>query len=660
MTARSKNCGKARPPSKPADATAVFEVTLDWMRGLRRRIECRRLEDGDWPFLGALVSNQIAREEDRQARRLAKLLEKAAANGDTPADDSSDESATAADGSAAAGAAPQAGQAPGEGEPAETAEGDGNDPPADPKGHGRNGKDAYKNAQHFFYALAFGVIGAVCEECGIGKMQAYREKVFIRIVGQPMLAAECHHYAQARCRNCGHIVRAEGPAGVFEGLGSDYVRYAWSACAMLAVLHYTSSSPFKRLESLHQGWGIPLADANQWELVSAGDDRLLPLYRALERHAIQTATNFRIDDTGSMVIALQRQITAELAALESLGESTKNVRTGINATGLYWETPSGPVILFYTGRHHAGEIVDQVLRHRLVNSPKLVKCTDGASKNFDHQHADKLVESTCNAHALLKFRAIKDKHPVEYAEAGKIYKQVFDNDDKARDLGLTPIDRMRFHREHSKPLMEQLRKMCEQRLASKTVEPNSPLWEPLSFVINQWDRLTQFYKTSGVPLDTNLVEQALIVPVRYQAASFNYQTQDGALVGDHFMSLIATARANGVEPVAYLAECLRCHEDLAKRPEHYLPWAFAQRLEEGQVPAWPPQQRGAPAPAPPAPDYATLRHSAGKEQLDGSPPQSKTCSSRESSGEQVPSPVGHAAKRPFDKRFVHSQNPAPS
>jgi hypothetical protein len=57
------------------------------------------------------------------------------------------------------------------------------------------------------------------------------------------------------------------------------------------------------------------------------------------------------------------------------------VRTGINATALCWETPNGPIILFYTGRH-AGEIVDQVLRRRLVSSPKLVKCSDGASKNF--------------------------------------------------------------------------------------------------------------------------------------------------------------------------------------------------------------------------------------------------------------------------------------
>jgi hypothetical protein len=358
-------------------------------------------------------------------------------------------------------------------------------------------------------------------------------------------------------------------------------------------MHYHAGAPFKRVESLHEGWGVPMPDANQWELVSAGDDLLLPLYRTLERHAIDQATNFRIDDTGAMVIAIERRINAEIAALEALGESTKGVRTGINATGLYCETPNGVVVLFYTGRHHAGEIVDQLLRHRLLSSPKLVKCSDGASKNFDHEHADKLVESTCNAHAFLKFRDIKDNHPVEYAEAGRVYKQVFDNDDEAKALGLTPIDRMLYHRKHSKPLMQQLKMMCTEKISSKQVEPSSRLWEPLTFIVNQWDRLTRFCDVPGVPLDTNLVEQALIMPVRYYAGSFNYHTEDGAVVGDHAMSLIATARANDVEPVAWLTECLRCHEDLARRPEHYLPWVYRERLEAGET------SSGAPPRAPP-------------------------------------------------------------
>lgn len=171
----------------------------------------------------------------------------------------------------------------------------------------------------------------------------------------------------------------------------------------------------------------------------------------------------------------------------------------------------------------------------------------------------------------MKFRDVKDKHPAEYAEAGRIYKQVFDNDDEAAALGLSSVDRMLYHRKHSLPLMQELKKLCAVKIESKLVEPNAPLWEPLTFIINQWERLTRFCEVPGVPLDTNLVEQALIMPVRYLNGSFNYQSVDGAVVGDHVMSLIATARAHGVEPVAYLAECLRCHEDLAQRPEYYLP-----------------------------------------------------------------------------------------
>lgn len=576
-----------------------FEVTLDGLRELRRRIDHKQLEAADWALLGALVSKQIARAEQRQARRIAKVAAAAATSTDasepaantnassdagasTDSSSSSDANATSSDGTAS-----PAGQT---GRDGEDAAGNGK-----PKGHGRNGASAYRSAQHLYDALAVGVIGAVCAVCAIGKMYRYREKIVIRIIGQPLFRAEQHHYEQARCRNCGHIVRAEGPSWVHEGLGTSYVRYDWSACAMLMFMHYSGSAPFKRLESMHEGWGVPMPDANQWEIVNKADDLLLPLYKAIEQHAIQKATNFRIDDTGSMVLTLKKQIAAEIAALRSMGESTKHVRTGINATGAYWQTPDGAIVLFYTGRHHAGEIVDRVLRHRRLSSPKLVKCTDGASKNFDHAHADKLVESTCNAHALLKFRDIKDKYPAEYAEAGRVYNQVFDNDDKA--LGLTPIDRMLYHRQHSKPLMLQLKAMCEEKITSKRVEPNSPLWEPLTFVLNQWEKLTRFCEVPNVPLDTNLVEQALIMPVRYLAGSFNYHTEDGALVGDRAMSLIASARQSGVEPVAYLTQCLRCHEDLTKNPEHYLPWVYRERCKQADAaPRAPPSDIPRPEP----------------------------------------------------------------
>lgn len=567
-----------------------IEISLPDLRALQARVDRKHVAPGDWAVLGALVGSLITRTEARIARLRAKA--------DRPHE------GEPASGSSACGAAPSDGTttAGDDGEPRndeitpappsngaqtdedhEADEVDAGTDTAAPKGHGRNGAAAFTAAKDHLHTLALGVLGALCAACGIGRMSPYRDKVIVQITGQSNFGAERHRFQQARCRLCGAILTADGMAVALDGIGTSYITYHWSACAMLIVLHYFAGGPFKRLEALHRGWGVPMPDANQWHLADRCDDLLTPLYRAAERDAILHAINLRIDDTGAVIIELSRQIQDELAALQRLGESTRNVRTGINATAVYLETDHGRVVLFFTGRHHAGEIIDRLLAHRRSiakpAAPKLVKVTDAASKNFDHAQHDLLDEAVCNAHAFLKFRAIKDAFPVEYALAGEVYKKVFDNDDEAKARGLSPVERMDFHRSRSKPEMERLWQRCKQALAVHLVEPHSPLWEPVSFVINQWDRLTRFCHIPGVPLDTNVVEQTLIIPVRYLAGSFGYKTQNGADVGDRHMSLVATANANGVEPVAYLTHCLANHRDLAERPEHYLPWAYKQRLE---------------------------------------------------------------------------------
>ena len=557
-----------------------IDVTLKGLHQLRQRIDRQQLEGEDWVVVGALVSRFIARTEAQQARLMAKAAQQAdqeAAGsvndvGHSPdVEDTGESSAPAPERHE-----PQGGL--GHSEPA-TADSPEQDPPK--KGHGRNGADSFSPATTQFHALAAGIIGAICAACRVGRVFRYRDKVIIRVVGQPIFAAQRHQFQQGRCRICGAIFTAEGSQQLLrEGVGTGYILYHWSACAMLSVMHYFAGGPFKRLEALQQGWGVPMPDANQWRLADACDDFMAPLYKALEKHAIQNAKTLRYDDTGSLIIETRRQIQKELQALTLLGESTRHVRTGINATCVYIETGEARVVLFFTGRHHAGEIVDRILTHRRIGSQKLVSLTDAAAKNFSHDHTAELEQAVCNAHCYLQFRAVKDSFPSEYAVAGEVYDKVFDNEDQARTLGLDPEQRMRYHREHSKPQMLRLWQMCKEKIDGALVEPNSPLWKPVSFVINQWPRLTRFYEVPGVPLDSNLVEQALIIPVRYLAGSFAYKTQNGADVGDRHMSLIATANANGIEPVAYLTECLRNHVDLANRPEHYLPWAYRDRLEQ--------------------------------------------------------------------------------
>jgi len=561
-----------------------IDVTLQGMHQLLHRLESKELVEGDWAICAALVLQLIVRMQGQQERMAAKLAASAAnqvVDGQLVAS-TAVPAVSAWESTSATPASETGAQTP------ETKK--------KVKGHGRNGAAAFVSAKHLHHSLAPGLVGTLCPECKLCRLTRYREKTIFHLVGQPLFGAEAHHFEQCRCRNCGKVIQSEAPGGALEGIGSSVV-YDWSFCAMLIVMHYFAAMPFKRLESLHRGWGIPLSDSNLWRVVDEADDLLLPLYRRLELFSIQHAVTLIIDDTGSMVVALARMIQEELEALVRIGASTKDVRTGINATGIRLETASGPVFLFFTGRHHAGEVLDRLLEHRkpTPDSPRLVKVTDAASKNFDHRHSEELVEAACNAHAFLKFRDIKDKHPVEYGVAGRVYKAVFDNDDMAKQRRLSPEDRMLFHREHSKPLMAELKAMCEEKLKNKLVEPNSALWEPLSFIINQWLRLTRFYEVPGVPLDSNLVEQSLIIPVRYLAASFNYQTETGAEVGDRMMSLIATARANGVEPVAYLTHCLRNHRELSRRPDDFLPWVFRERQLASTGPTGPPTSTAGPA-----------------------------------------------------------------
>lgn len=573
------------------------DVTLPGLRQLRARLDRRQLDADDWGIVAGLVDSRIARTEAQIARLKAKLdKQRQGAPAESP--DSRQGASASNDADGGDGFSRHAGENPpgadGGDDEDDGQDGDEDRPEPATKGHGRHGAGAFTSAKEHLHALGIGILGALCAVCRIGRMSRYRDKVIVRVVGQALFGAERHVLAQARCRNCGLIVRAEGQELLLDGVGTEYVTYHWSACAMLIVMHYFAGAPFKRLEALHQGWGVPMPDANQWQMVDRCDDLLAPLYMALERHGIRNATTLRIDDTGSMVIALRRQIQEEIAALQLLGESTRDVRTGINATAVYLETEQAKIVLFFTGRHHAGEIIDQMLAHRAQGAKKIIKVTDAASKNFDHAHGDVLEEAVCNAHAFLKFRAIKEAFPEEYAIAGEVYKNVFDNDDEATARGLDPAERMRFHRSHSMPHMKRLWLLCKEKLDGKLIEPHSPLWEPLSFIVNQWERLTRFYEVPGVPLDTNVVEQTLIIPVRYLAGSFAYKTQNGADVGDRHMSLVATANANGIEPVAYLTECLQNHRDLAQRPDHYLPWVYKERIEGSRRPAQPQAESAAP------------------------------------------------------------------
>ena len=54
--------------------------------------------------------------------------------------------------------------------------------------------------------------------------------------------------------------------------------------------------------------------------------------------------------------------------------------------------------------------------------------------------------------------------------------------------------------------------------------------------------------------------------------------ENGARVGDIFMSLIHSAELNKINPFDYLVTLLRKRDEVAKNPANWMPWIYQQTL----------------------------------------------------------------------------------
>jgi transposase len=162
-------------------------------------------------------------------------------------------------------------------------------------------------------------------------------------------------------------------------------------------------------------------------------------------------------------------------------------------------------------------------------------------------------------------------------------RDVYRYDAEAEAQGLPPKARLRFHQEHSRPVMDALHAWFLAQFAEKKVGPNSGLGEAISYCLKRWDRLTLFLCEPGAPLDSNIVERALKKCILRRKNSLFYKTENGAEVGDLFMSLIHTCELNGANPFDYLTELRKHAEEVAENPSAWMPWNYRGTLERAEA-----------------------------------------------------------------------------
>jgi transposase len=78
----------------------------------------------------------------------------------------------------------------------------------------------------------------------------------------------------------------------------------------------------------------------------------------------------------------------------------------------------------------------------------------------------------------------------------------------------------------------------------------------------------------------NICERALKKAILHRKNALFYKTQNGAYVGDRFMSLIYTCQLNEANPFDYLTELQRQRERVAASPECWMPWNYRAALPD--------------------------------------------------------------------------------
>jgi hypothetical protein len=422
-----------------------------------------------------------------------------------------------------------------------------------PKGHGRNAAADYTAAEQIKVDHATLKPKDNCPGCLKGILYEMKvPKVVVRITGKAPIGAKVYQMQKLRCNLCGEIFIADTPAGIGEE------KYDAASGAMIALLKYGSGIPFYRLEQLQGSCGVPLPASTQWEIVEQMANGFYPVYYELNRQAAQGDV-IHNDDTIMKILALMQN-------------NDQSQRKGIFTTGILSTVNDQKIALFFTGRKHAGENMADLLQQRQSDRSPPIQMCDALSRNTSD--AFKSILANCLAHGRRKFVEVALNFPQQCRYVIETLAEVYKNDEIAKEQNMTADERLHFHQCKSGPVMEDLKTWLNDQLDLKKVEPNSGLGQAISYMLNYWKPLTLFLRVPKAPLDNNICERALKKAILHRKNALFYKTENGARVGDLFMSLIHTCNLAGINPFDYLTALQQHASELSERPDRWMPWNY--------------------------------------------------------------------------------------
>jgi hypothetical protein len=158
----------------------------------------------------------------------------------------------------------------------------------------------------------------------------------------------------------------------------------------------------------------------------------------------------------------------------------------------------------------------------------------------------------CWAHARRKWHEARTTDPLRAHHALALIQRLFEIEKDCREVDVET--RRAARRERALPLLAEFRAWLDADCADCL--PKSPIGQAVAYALNQWSALVRYCDDGELTIDNNASERAVKIPALGRKNWLFVATRTGGRRAAILFSLVASCKANQVEPWAYLRDVL--------------------------------------------------------------------------------------------------------
>lgn len=330
-------------------------------------------------------------------------------------------------------------------------------------------------------------------------------------------------YACPCCES--HLVTAKKPPQMLEKSNASAGFLAW-----LIQGKYQLAMPLYRQSQYLSVLNLDISRATLAQWVIRCGDRVSPLIEQL-RTLVNAGPVQQVDET----------------TLQVLKEPDRRAQSKSQMWVQRGGPPDQPLILFHYAASRGAAVLNELIDRDFSGGLQ----SDGY-RGYDAFVATRQITHLgCWAHARRKFveaaKVQKKKTGVAHmaiAQIAKLYAI------EARIKLCSSQERAEARQAQAIPILNELRTWLDKQL--ERITPSSLTGKALAYLHDQWPKLVRYVESGDYAIDNNAIERA-IRPFTIGRKNWMFSDSTaGATASANLYSLIETAKANGIEPYAYL------------------------------------------------------------------------------------------------------------